>query len=99
MQTKFIFTAIVALMALTNVNAQTSGRIKAKKPSNFSWGATNGQSQGNGLKLDSLHMKSPASSTTQRKRKTKPNVKLDDLKDPFDSTKVKMEPRKPLQNN
>lgn len=100
MQTKFIFMVIVSLMAITNVNAQSNGRIKPKKPSNFSWGATNAQSQGNGIKIDSLReVRTVKGPSTQRKRKDKPNVKLDDLKDPFDSTKVKMAPRKPIQNN
>jgi hypothetical protein len=79
--------------------AQNRGKIRPKKPNNFSWGATygNGPQNVSSKKIDSLNpVKSPAS---QRTRKSKSGVKLDDLKNPFDTSKVKMEPHKPLQGN
>jgi hypothetical protein len=90
---KITFASIVlfALFLLNSVQAQP-GKSRGKKPADFSRGAANGPINGGQAKFDSLNMhqsKNEVAIETTERKKANSGVKLDDLKNPFDTGKVR----------
>jgi hypothetical protein len=83
-----IFLLAVSFFYSSILFAQTKPR--AKKPSNFSWGAEYPPTK---IKSkDSIRLKQSGNDVAmeeRRKHKNTSTVKLDDLKNPFDTAKVK----------